>query len=237
MTLTAVADATTCGSDTVGGAAYSIEGVGPFPMFAADGAFDGASEVVEANVPSPGAPSLGVGVYKVCVSGTDAAGNKGVEKCLFLAIYDPAGGTVTGEGRIHSPAGAYAPDPSLSGKAEFSFASKYQKGATTPTGDTKFRFKAGDVDFRSTDYEWLVVTGAKAVLKGVGTINGAGNYGFMVSAIDGGLVSKPNVDKFRMKIWDEDSGALVYDNQLGSDDNADPSTAIAGGSIIIHKSK
>ena len=37
------------------------------------------------------------------------------------------------------------------------------------------------------------------------------------------------------------SGALaepsevVYDNQLGANDNADPMTALGGGSIVVHK--
>ena len=32
-------------------------------------------------------------------------------------------------------------------------------------------------------------------------------------------------------------GATVYDNQPGALDNADPTTAIQGGSIVIHKEK
>lgn len=43
------------------------------------------------------------------------------------------------------------------------------------------------------------------------------------------------VDKFRIKIWDKNNGdAIVYDNQMGMDDNGTPSTALAGGSITIH---
>ncbi len=43
-------------------------------------------------------------------------------------------------------------------------------------------------------------------------------------------------DLFRIRIWDkENSDALVYDNKVGEDDpNADPTTAIGAGSIIIH---
>lgn len=74
--------------------------------------------------------------------------------------------------------------------------------------------------------------------KGTGTINGAGNYGFMISAIDEELTPSTNVDMFRIKIWDKDNGdAVVYDNQLGEDENADPTTEIQGGSIVIHRGK
>jgi len=70
---------------------------------------------------------------------------------------------------------------------------------------------------------------------GDGTVNGHGGYGFLLSAIDGQLNGGGGTDKFRMKIWDKDTGFLVYDNQLGADDYADPTTVIGGGSIVIHK--
>jgi hypothetical protein len=81
-----------------------------------------------------------------------------------------------------------------------------------------------------------VVAGARAQFKGVGTINGAGNYGFMLTAIDGQVKGGGGSDKFRMKIWNKDnSDAIVYDNQITSDtaDTADPTTVIGGGSIQI----
>ena len=43
-------------------------------------------------------------------------------------------------------------------------------------------------------------------------------------------------DKFRMKIWDKDNGdAVVFDNQFGADEDADPTTVIGGGNIQIKK--
>ena len=41
-------------------------------------------------------------------------------------------------------------------------------------------------------------------------------------------------DKFRIKIWDRGTGDVVYDNQLGDSDDADLTTKLAGGSIVIH---
>ncbi len=107
-----------------------------------------------------------------------------------------------------------------------------------PTGNTEFQFKAGNLNFHSDSYEWLVVAGHKAMYKGVGTINGAGNYGFMLSAIDGQVNGGGGQDKFRIKIWDKDAGdEVVYDNQQCGDssDSADPCTVIGGGSIIVHE--
>jgi len=64
----------------------------------------------------------------------------------------------------------------LTGKATFGFVATYQKGANVPSGDSEFQFKAGDLHFTSTSYDWLVVAGANAKSKGSGTINGNGTY-------------------------------------------------------------
>jgi hypothetical protein len=152
----------------------------------------------------------------------------------YVVVYDPNAGFVTGGGWIDSPAGAYVADPSLKGKATFGFVSKYKKGQSTPDGSTEFQFHAAGMNFKSTVYEWLVVAGAKAQFKGSGTINGAGNYGFILTAIDGQISGGGGADKFRIKIWDKNNGdAVVYDNQLLVADTADPTTLLGGGSINI----
>jgi streptogramin lyase len=177
------------------------------------------------------------GIYTVELAVTDDDGGIGQSTFRYVVVYDPSGGFVTGGGWIDSPAGAYIPDDTLAGRANFGFVSKYKKGATTPTGQTEFQFKLADLNFHSSSYDWLVIAGAKAMYKGTGTINGAGNYGFMLSAIDAKLTPSTDVDRFRIRIWDKDAGdALVYDNQVGEGDNhADPTTDIAGGQIVIHK--
>jgi len=155
----------------------------------------------------------------------------------FVVVYDPNGGFVTGGGWIISPLVPALPQyMSVSGKANFGFVSKYQKGANTPTGDTEFQFKEGNMNFKSTSYEWLVVAGARAQYKGVGKINGgSSDFGFMLTAIDSSVSGGGNVDKFRIKIWEKASGNIVYDNQYLADDDSDAGTQLGGGSIVIHK--
>jgi hypothetical protein len=104
-----------------------------------------------------------------------------------------------------------------------------------PAGNTEFQFKAGDLNFHSTSYDWLVVAGAKAKYKGSGTINGSGDYAFQLSATDGQVNGAGGVDKFRIKIWSKSGGGVIYDNQPGDPDTADASTALGGGSIVVHK--
>ena len=79
----------------------------------------------------------------------------------YIVVYDPSGGFVTGGGSINSRAGAYTADPSLAGKANFGFVAKYKKGQTVPTGNTEFQFKAGDLNFNSSLFDWLIIAGSK----------------------------------------------------------------------------
>lgn len=175
------------------------------------------------------------GVYTVAFTVDDGYCGTDSAEYRYVVVYDPDGGFVTGGGWINSPEGAYTADPSLTGKATFGFVSKYKKGATVPTGETQFQFKVANLNFHSDTYQWLVIAGSKAQYKGTGTINGQGNYGFMLTAIDGDLKGG-DPDKFRIKIWDKDNNdEIVYDNQLNDSEDADPTTEIGGGSIVIHK--
>lgn len=175
------------------------------------------------------------GIYDVCLTVNDGT-VLSAQSCTLAVVYDPNGGFVTGGGWINSPEGAYTADTSLTGKANFGFIAKYKQGANLPGGDTEFQFKAGDLNFHSSSYQWLVVAGARAQFKGEGTINGAGHYGFMLTAIDGQINGGGGVDKFRIKIWDMDNGdMIVYDNQMAGADGDDPTTVLGGGSIVIHK--
>ena len=174
-------------------------------------------------------------MYTLTCRITDSTSGSDTEEYRYVVVYDPSGGFVTGGGWIMSPTGAYTANPTLTGKAIFGFVSKYLKGASLPSGNTEFQFKAGDLNFHSSSYQWLVVSGARAQYKGVGTINGMGEYGFLLTVTDGQLTGGGGVDRFRIKIWLKSTGEIVYDNEIGGDDDADPTTAIAGGSIVLHK--
>ncbi|UCH15587.1 MAG: HYR domain-containing protein [Bacteroidales bacterium] len=176
------------------------------------------------------------GVYPVSVQLIDIGGKTAEETYRYIVVYDPAGGFVTGGGWINSPPGAYVDDPLLEGKANFGFVSKYKKGSNIPEGNTEFQFNAGDLKFKSTSYYWLVIAGSKAKFKGEGIINGLGTYGFMISAIDGDLKDNGE-DRFRIKIWDMADETDIYDNEIETDENEDPTTELGGGSIVIHTPK
>jgi hypothetical protein len=165
-------------------------------------------------------------------------GELSVETYRYIVVFDPNGGFVTGGGWINSPLGAYKPDPSIVGKANFGFVSKYKKGSSVPTGNTEFQFKAGDLNFNSYVYDWLVIAGSKAMFKGEGTINRAGEYGFLLSALDGDMKQNGGDDLFRIKIWEKANDLnVIYDNGRSEEEDSPPETVIGGGSIVIHKGK
>lgn len=174
------------------------------------------------------------GIYDVCLTVNDGTVDS-QEVCTSAVIYDPSAGFVTGGGWIDSPEGAYKPDPDLTGKANFGFVAKYKKNEPAPLGNTEFQFSAGDLNFHSESYEWLLVLGkgTSAKFKGEGTINGeyADEFGkpykFMIWVID----DDPN-DTFRIRIWTEDEAGTetdVYDNGFDQ--------PISGGEIVIHVKK
>ena len=218
--------------------------VSPDPTFTDPRAsWDWGDGTVSLNVPLTNENSLAAGthtysapgVYVVTLylkNGTETISS---ETYRYVVVYDPAAGFVTGGGWFTSPAGAYAPDLTLEGKASFGFVAKYLKGANTPTGKTEFQFQVANLNFNSQSYDWLVVAGARAQFKGTGAINGSGNYEFLLTAVDGQVSGGGGADKFRIKIWDKSTGQVVYDNQMGASDNTDPATEIGGGSIVIHK--
>ena len=133
---------------------------------------------------------------------------------------------VTGGGWMLSEADAYKVNPALEGKAIFGFIAKYTKGTPVPEGVTEFIFGRGHLRFHSNKYQYLTVdqTGTNVQFKGTGSINGKGDYSFMVWADD--ISKRWGEDTFRIKIWETTTGETVYDNEMNQEIN--------GGSIRIY---
>ncbi len=180
---------------------------------------DGAPKVID-----QGHAYTEAGIYSVVLTVTDEGGSKDTATHEFVVVYDPDGGFVTGGGWIDSPAGAYRDGAELTGKVTFGLNAKYGGNATAPTGNTNVQLHAGELHFRSTLYDWLVVVGDLAVYTGEGTVNGDPGYGFTLWVTDDG-----NDDTFRLRVWDP-SGDVVYDN----DEGGGAGTPLGGGSIKVH---
>ena len=176
------------------------------------------------------------GVFSVTLRVTDKDGGAAQSVFQWVVVFDPVTAFVTGGGWFDSPAGSYAANTSLTGKASFGFVARYKSGTATPSGNTEFKFPAAGLTFHATSYDWLVIAGSKVQLKGSGTINGAGDFGFLLTAVDGAVNGgHGGNDTFRIKIYDKVTGAVIYDNNMGSGDGTPASTVLGGGSIVIHQ--
>lgn len=217
--LSATVDDSTTGGSNVASAVYSVNGVGASQMLLTP------SSAVTTQASASLAPFSQSNVYTVCVHGTDSAGNSGADTCVLLPVYDPAGGFATGGGQVASPAGADLLNSSAAGQATFGFVSKYLPGRNIPSGNLEFQFKQGNLDFKSTSMDWLVVTGQpRAKFHGTGTVNGTNVCNFEVDAWAGSFTG--NADAFGLKISSCSNGGDRYSL---------PATALTKGNIIIHQ--
>ena len=133
------------------------------------------------------------GLYTIKLTVTDKDGASGQSTFQTLIVYNPQGGFVTGGGWFNSPLGAYYDKPTKKGPAVTVFLVKYLKNANVPSGSLDFIFAAGNLQFKATNFDWLIVdkTNKTAQFQGSGKINGSGNYKFMIWASD------KNTDTFR----------------------------------------
>ncbi len=175
------------------------------------------------------------GVYTVTVAVTDKDSGVGSATATsYVVIYDPSAGFVTGGGWIESPPGAIQLIPISRGEATSGLSRGTDEGSRNRTGIREFHFQAGDLNFHSTGYDWLVIAGPHAKYKGSGTINNAGDYGFMLTATDADVPGGGDVDLFRIKIWEKDAEeTIVYDNRIGEEDDGYAGTEVGGGQIRI----
>jgi hypothetical protein len=202
-----------------------------------------AGTVTESTATKPGSVKgtytfTAAGVFAVKMNVKDTSGAIGTADAVdgvnsLVVIFDPNGGFVTGGGWLDSPAGALVASPSTTGKVNFGFVSKYFRNATNPKGETEFDFRLANFKFNALNFDYLAISGARAQYKGLGKVNGDGGYGFILTVIDGQATGGGGVDKFRIKIWKKLTGAIVYDNQMGAPDNADPTTPVGTGSSIV----
>jgi hypothetical protein len=166
------------------------------------------------------------------VRGTDVAGNTGPTSAVTLPVFDRNGGFVTGGGKFKSPAGADPAHPSATGTAKLEIEAKYGRTGDRPSGDVSFEL--GNLNFRSTALDWLLITGGTARLAGTGKINGAGDYAFEVTFTDGSRGKGSGGDFARIRITDRATGAVIYDNGLGLPPTAPPPSLMTSGNLKIH---
>lgn len=227
FTISGVLDDSRTGGSRIVSAEYSFDGASWFPMAAADGKLDTQLEQLTAKtmIEKPG-------IYPLIVRGADEMGNVTAQECGTIIVYDPAAGSAIGEGWIESPEGAYTEKPQAKGKATFQFTAGYQKDTGAPVGQAEFAFPAAELTFRSERLDWLVITEDAVHFTGTGLLNGAKECAFALIAMPE-IAAEGKPAKFRLTLWEKQTGQVIYDSDLGNPDSAYPITKIAGGAITL----
>ena len=171
------------------------------------------------------------GIYAVTLTATDDCGNA-TTGSIIIVVYDPSAGFTSGGGWFVPDSDSFINGEGVTdtvSKANFGFIVKYKKGADDPDGNLEFQYKAGDIDLKSQDMDWLVVQSTTKVrFKGKATINGEGSYTFKVTAEDNG---EPGTnDRFKIEIW-----LGVVDTENGPPTPKHKAQGyLGGGNIKIH---
>lgn len=147
------------------------------------------------------------GIYTVGVVISDDEAATAATSFASVVVYNANGGSLTTGGWISTPAG----------KSTITINARYAKGATTPSGNAKIELAGSTLVAGAYDY--LVVSGTTATLQGSGTINGSGNFGFTVTAVDAAS------DSVAVRVWDKSTNAVVYESAMSA----------FNGSVQIHK--
>jgi beta-xylosidase len=156
------------------------------------------------------------GVYEPAVTVRDDDGAASTVTGPHVVTYVADGGQVAGNGALTAPAGCLD-GIRAGGTVEFAF------NAGSRTGRTWLRFAGGDLDFRSTSQTMPLIIGRTATYRGTGTINGAGSYRFVVTAVDG-------TDRLAVRIWNARTGRAVFTLPL-------PARPTSGGIVVAAKRK
>ena len=173
--------------------------------------------------------ALPAGIYTVTVKVSDDAASDVKTATTSIIVFDPEAGFVTGGGWIQSPAGSLTASPASSGKATFGFSVKYLAGRLEPQGNLTVQLHQPGLMLKATSFQWLVVSGPLAVFRGQGTLQGMpGVYGFMVTALRDGS------GQIRICVWNQATGAIVYDTHPSEQLDSRAGTPVNGGSITIH---
>ncbi|HYE05344.1 MAG TPA: PKD domain-containing protein [Planctomycetota bacterium] len=169
------------------------------------------------------------GVYTVTATIVDASGMAAVASGNVV-VYDPDGGFATGAGLIASPPGAWR-GAVRDDLALFGFVAHYRAGESRPRGQMRFALLDARIVMRSRVLDWLVVRGDEAWIQGTATINGTGDYGFLMHAVEGGRGD----GGLRMTVWSRADGRVVYDSAgLGEEDPATTRT-LGLGAVVLHQ--
>jgi photosystem II stability/assembly factor-like uncharacterized protein len=190
-------------------------------------------------------------IYTITTTCTDASGNvvtktstvfvppnqKGGAYTVFTAPNSFVSPRVTGLPAALSA--AQTTNPLIMGMINFDFSSRPATARSSKVenkaenkGENLVNFILGNLEFSALNYDFRSLSGARTQFKGYGKLNNETGCKYLLTVIDGQAPKGGGVDKFRLKIWNDKTGEVVFDNQVGDDDDADPTTPVGDGKSI-----
>jgi hypothetical protein len=115
------------------------------------------------------------------------------------------------------------------GKARFGFVCKADDADGTPKGELQFVVGKKAAKLHAKEIEWLAIEDGIARFQGTCDVEGRGEYAFLA------VVRDADRDGFRLKVWDADSGDVLFDTSPGEPDSSDEVTDLDGGQVVIHE--
>jgi hypothetical protein len=188
--------------------------------------------------------------YTITTTCTDAAGNVVTKTSTVFVPHSQKGGNAytlfSSQNSFISPKVASVPaalsagqtaNPLVMGLINFDLSAK-PTTAESPKNDKDTRgknlvnFILGGLEFSALNYDFRALSGSRTQFKGYGKVNDETGYKYLLTVIDGQAPKGGGVDKFRLKIWNDKTGEVIFDNQMGDDDDADPTTPVGDGASI-----
>lgn len=190
-------------------------------------------------------------IYTITTTCTDASGNVVTKRSTVFVPPNQKGGAYTvftAPNSFVSPkvpgvpaalSAAQTTKPLVMGMINFDFSprpatarsSKVENKAENK-GENLVNFILGNLEFSALNYDFRSLSGVRTQFKGYGRLNNETGYKYLLTVIDGQAPKGGGVDKFRLKIWNDRTGEVVFDNQVGDDDDADPTTPVGDGKSI-----
>jgi DNA/RNA endonuclease G (NUC1)/PKD repeat protein len=183
------------------------------------------------------------GFYTISVTLRDDDGGTAVaSSSSAVSVYDAAAGGVQAQGWL--PAAGVTTAANRRGdderdgarnRTQFSLDAEYGRGAT-PRGDFTFVSLADRIALRGRVFEYLVVKEQTATVRGTGLLADGTAAGFLVYAVDGKL-ARDRGDRVRIRIWNQATGAVLFDTEPGVGELASQGTPLGGGNVKLSRSR
>ncbi|MCJ7554816.1 MAG: 5'-nucleotidase C-terminal domain-containing protein [Ignavibacteriaceae bacterium] len=129
-------------------------------------------------------------------------------------------------GYFNSDAGYYLPDLSTSGQFSLNINIKEKYPNVFQADNVQMKFPEANLVFNGSEVEYLLVDQNFITIRGKGKIIGDGDYEYLITAYDGGVI--PNDDKIKVALWEKSNEEIIYSNPV--------LTSLNEGAIVVHKS-